>query len=97
MGVKLRQFPILREEVMPTRIGNTIRAGETRPWHWYGLDTVIVWPQLWLVLPQRVCGDVTTARRQLARFSTLTGSTSTTPSTIPDQSVPAPNRNMGGP
>ncbi len=65
VGVKLRQFPIRHEEVMPTRIGNIIRAGETRPWHWYGLDTVIVWPQLWLVLPERVRGDVTAARRQL--------------------------------
>ncbi len=60
----LRRFPP-DDQLMPTRIGNIIRAGERRPATWYGLDAVIVWPQLWLVLPEQPRSDLTTARTQL--------------------------------
>jgi len=55
------------EDVMPTRIGNIIRGGERRPAYWYGLDAIVVWPQLWLVLPEQVRADLTVARQQLDR------------------------------
>lgn len=64
--VQMWRFPI-DADVMPTRVGNIIRGGERRPFYWYGLDAVIVWPQLWLVLPERVRADVTHAREQLDR------------------------------
>lgn len=62
--LKLRHLPA-HDELMPTRIGNIIRAGERRPAHWYGLDAVVVWPLLWLVLPAQVRADISRARTAL--------------------------------
>jgi hypothetical protein len=64
--VRMWRFPT-GEDVMPTRIGNIIRGGERRPWYWYGLDAVIVWPQLWLILPKQARSDLTQSREQLDR------------------------------
>ncbi len=66
-SVALRRFPP-HSEVMPTRLGNIIRAGERRPATWYGLDAVIVWPQFWLVLPEHPRADLSTARSELWRW-----------------------------
>jgi hypothetical protein len=49
----------------PTRIGNTLRAGESRPVDKYGLDAVAVWPHLWLLLPETVRSELTAARGSL--------------------------------
>lgn len=68
-SAKLRAFPP-HPQVMPTRIGNIVRAGERRPATWYGLDAVIVWPQLWLVLPEQPRADLVAARGALDRTVT---------------------------
>jgi hypothetical protein len=64
--VRMWRFPA-SGDVMPTRIGNIIRGGERRPAYWYGLDAVIVWPQLWLILPGQARNDLTHVRQQLDR------------------------------
>ncbi|MGW7081849.1 hypothetical protein [Streptomyces sp. NPDC054866] len=67
---RLRRHPAIRERVMPTRLGNTLRAGESRPVDKYGLDVVAVWSHLWLVLPEHARAELTAAR---ARLDTAVG------------------------
>ena len=63
---RLRRLPGPRW-MMPTRLGNMLRAAETRPFEKYGLDTVAVWPHLWLVLPEPARLDIGAARTGLNR------------------------------
>jgi len=50
---------------MPTRLGNVLRTAETRPRIKHGLDSVLCWPRLWLVLPDQARADVDSARSSL--------------------------------
>jgi hypothetical protein len=61
---QLRRLPS-RPRVQPTRVGNTLRAAETRPIDKYGLDAVGLWPHLWLLLPQATRDEIAAARRSL--------------------------------
>jgi len=61
----LRRFPNDPGDIMPTALGNLLRAAETRPWHKYGLDAVALWPVFWLVLPKEAREDIATARAEL--------------------------------
>lgn len=65
-----QKFP-LPTQLMPTRLGNILRAAERRPLEKYGLDGVICWPRLWLLLPEAAKKDIQEARADLnnaARF-----------------------------
>jgi hypothetical protein len=62
---RLRHVPSVSERVMPTRVGNALRAAESRPYDRYGLDPVKCWPQLWLVLPDEARQELGTARASL--------------------------------
>jgi hypothetical protein len=61
---QLRRLPS-KPRVQPTRVGNTLRAAETRPIDKYGLDAAAVWPHLWLLLPQATRDELAAARRSL--------------------------------
>lgn len=52
-------------QFMATKIGNILKAAEQRPRDKYGLDTVIVWPRLWLVMPDTARQELASARRSL--------------------------------
>lgn len=68
---QLMQFPSQPHRLMPTELGNILRAAESRPYDKYGLDAVICWSRLWLVLPDGVKKELQEARSNLntaARF-----------------------------
>lgn len=62
---QLRQFPTRPERLMPTKLGNLLRAAEEQPLNKYGLDAVICWPRLWLVLPDDVRKELQESRSEL--------------------------------
>jgi hypothetical protein len=61
----LRQYPTDEADFLPTRIGNILRAAERRPYDRYGLDAIICWPRLWLLLPETVRKELQEARTQI--------------------------------
>ena len=60
--------------VMPTRLGNALRAAEDRAGRRYGLDTIAAWPRLYPLLSERVAALVDDQRTQIdiaARFTAV--------------------------
>lgn len=62
---QLKQTPTQSDRLMPTRLGNILRAAERRPLEKYGLESVICFPRLWLLLPNEVKTELTEARAKL--------------------------------
>jgi hypothetical protein len=50
---------------LPTPIGNILRAAERRPVDKYGMDTISLWPRLWLLLPDATRQELLAARASL--------------------------------
>jgi hypothetical protein len=61
----LHQFPEKDHDLLPTHLGNILRAAERRPYYRYGLDAIICWPRLWLVLPEATKKDIQVAQSEL--------------------------------
>ena len=57
-----RRRPADPAYLMPTPVGNILRAAERRPVDKYGLDTVVLWPRLWLLLPDTARQELLAAR-----------------------------------
>jgi hypothetical protein len=55
----------LGNQLMPTRLGNILRAAEQRPLDKYGLDAIVCWSRLWLLLPDAVKQELQVARANL--------------------------------
>ena len=62
---KLRQFPREDYDFMPFRIGNILRFAERYSLYRYGLDSIICWPRLWLLLPDATKKDIQDSRTEL--------------------------------
>jgi hypothetical protein len=65
LDCRLRRAPAQADKRMPTRLGNILRAAESSPSDKYGLDTVVCWPRLWLLLPDGAKKDLSEARSAL--------------------------------
>jgi len=50
---------------MPTRLGNLLRAAERKPLEKYGLDAILCWSRLWMLLPDAVKKDLQESRADL--------------------------------
>ncbi len=61
----LREMPTRNADLMPTRLGNLLRAAERKPVDKYGLDAIICWSRLWMLLPDAVKKDLQEARADL--------------------------------
>jgi hypothetical protein len=57
----LGEFPELGR-LLPTQLGNILRAAEDHCAAKYGLDAIICWPRLWLLLPEATKTELSQAR-----------------------------------
>jgi hypothetical protein len=62
--LQLSEFPE-PGRLLPTRLGNILRAAEDRCAVKYGLDAVICWPRLWLLLPDAAKTELSATRDAL--------------------------------
>lgn len=67
LEIRLLAYPESSDDLMPTRLGNVLRAAERQPLHRYGLDPVATWWAFWLVLPETTQQVVARARDRLDR------------------------------
>lgn len=54
-----------KSRLLPTTLGNVLRAGEENAGAPYGLDIITVWPRLYAILPERTAALVDDQRNQL--------------------------------
>jgi len=60
-----RWLPSQPHALMPTQLGNILRAAELRPESKYGLNAVVCWPHLWMLLPEHPRNDLQDTRASL--------------------------------
>jgi len=65
LDAQLARYPVDPRHLMPTRLGNILRAAEEYPLVRYGLTTGICWPRLWLAIPKEARDTLSQARQRL--------------------------------
>ena len=65
LDAALARYPVDGRRLMPTPLGNILRAAEEHPQVRYGLVTGVCWPRLWLVLPEGAQKALGEARHEL--------------------------------
>jgi len=64
-AAQLRRVYPPPEDLLPNRLGNALRAGQSRAGRRYGLEAAVLWPRIYPLLPQRVAGMIDDQRDQL--------------------------------
>jgi len=54
-------------DLMPTQVGNVLKAAEQYSYYHYGLEAITVWPRLWVLLPEPIKQELSIARLNLER------------------------------
>lgn len=70
-GAKLRSSYPDQKRILPTMLGNVMRAAEDSSDEKYGLDAIVLWPRLYALLPDKMVDILSDQRNQLdlaARF-----------------------------
>jgi hypothetical protein len=65
LEAKSNRHPEENEFILPTQVGNLIRASEQYSNRIYGLEIVTIFPRLWLVLSEGVQGEIAETRLHL--------------------------------
>lgn len=65
LEARLFWIPSEPSDLMPTALGNILRTAESRPRIKYGLDGVLCWSRLWLLLPPLARQELSEARARL--------------------------------
>ncbi|GAB6039506.1 hypothetical protein [Endothiovibrio diazotrophicus] len=65
LDAALMGLPADERYLMPTRLGRLLRSAELAPAERYGLDGVVCWPRLWLLLPEATRDALTRGRAEL--------------------------------
>jgi hypothetical protein len=73
LEMRLHYVPADPADYGPTRLGNILRAGERDSAYKYGLDALVCWPRLWLLLPAEARNDLAQARERLEEDAVLWG------------------------
>jgi hypothetical protein len=64
-------LPVHVDEVMPTTLGNVLRNAEYYPRDRYGIEAIVVWPRLYLVVPDRALAGLAASRGDLELHLTV--------------------------
>lgn len=62
---ELHYYPTNQDDFLSTSFGNAIRAGEQASHYKYGLDAVVCWTRLWMLLPSETKEDLNGSRESL--------------------------------
>jgi hypothetical protein len=66
-------FPGREDHVMPTRLGNILRASEDYARLRYSIDSVVIWPRLYFYLPDTFKANLTSADTAMTTMLVLAG------------------------
>lgn len=65
---KFDSYPVNLELLLPTRLGNILRATEEYPERFYGLNIFVVLPRLLQVLPEDIRKEINETREQINQY-----------------------------
>lgn len=71
LETQLHYYPADPNDFLPTYLGNALRAGESAVYYKYGLDAVVCWSRLWLLVPSSIQEELNKSRKKLDQLIQL--------------------------